>query len=413
MKDTWVEPESGVWVIEGRSPRIEYSLKLMEEICGAAMSGLRKLSRGGIEIGGVLYGEHDANVVRIRAWRPIDCEHGKGPAFLLSLTDIEALEGLLRNSDPALEGLRPVGWFVSHTRTGINLRAEDQAIFEHSFPEPWQVTLVLHPVRHRGTDAGFFFREPDGALQTASSAKVFRVAAFASLSSPAEPPPPVAPLQRRRQPREQRPPLMPAAPEQESPGPAEIRRTGSRRLMMALWILLLLSLAGVGAYYFHFTGRAPVLGFRLFDIDGEMHLEWDQNSPALQGAARGELTITDGAKKVTWVLTSEILRQGRFVYMRTSDDVEARLTIFRRNRTVASESSRFLGQPTSRAYAAEISRLVGEQTLLRTERQAAIAKQQALKKQLDDERARNRWLQRQVRSLELELSSFRNQPRRP
>ncbi|MCX6621441.1 MAG: hypothetical protein NTY38_10235, partial [Acidobacteria bacterium] len=91
MKDTWIEPESGVWVIEGRSPRIEYSLKVMEEVCGAAMGGLQKLSRGGIEVGGILYGEHAENVVRILAWRQISCEHSKGPAFVLSDGDVEGL----------------------------------------------------------------------------------------------------------------------------------------------------------------------------------------------------------------------------------------------------------------------------------------------------------------------------------
>lgn len=413
MKDTWVEPESGVWEIEGRSPRIEYSLNLMEEICGAAMSGLQKLSRGGIETGGILYGEHDGNVVRIRAWRPIHCEHGKGPAFLLSLSDIEALEAQLQNIDPALEGRQPVGWFVSHTRTGINLRAEDQAIFEQYFREPWQVTLVLHPARHRGTDAGFFFREPDGTLQTASSAKVFRVAAFARLSSPAGTPPPVAPVRRRRTPREQTLPVMPPEPEQAGPQPAENRRAGSRRLMLALWIVLLLGLAGIGVYYFYFTGGAPALALRTVDIDGQMHLEWDSHSSAIRGAERGELVIDDGEKKITRSLTPEALRQGSYVYMRTSDDVESRLTIYRKDRKVASESSRFLGQPTSRAYAAEISRLVAEQSRLQAELKAAAARQQALRKQLDQERDRSRWLERQVRRLEQELNSLRNQPRRP
>ena len=410
MKDTWVEPESGVWVIEGRSPRIEYSLKVMDEICSTAMGGLQKLSRGGIEVGGVLYGDHSENVVRIRAWRQIPCEHSKGPAFVLSPSDTQGLESLLKLEDPTLDGLQPVGWFVSHTKSEINLRSGDQEIFDRYFRHPWQVTLVLRPARHRGTDAGFFFRETDGAMRTASSYKTFSVAAFARFSAHHEPAipkgtPRATPLSERLQSSE--------AQQRDASDCEPPKQTGqkSSRLLLALWILLALGAAGGLIYHFYFTDRNPYLAFRATDMDGQMRLEWDHKSPWIRKAERGELEINDGGKKFAHQLTAEILRTGSFVYVRKSDDVDLRLTVQQQDQKAVSESSRFLGQPTSRAFAAEFSRLATERDQLRAEKQAEIAKRLAETKKLDDEKVRTRQLQQQVRVLQQQVDSLRNEVR--
>ena len=128
----------------------------------------------------------------------------------------------------------------------------------------------------------------------------------------------------------------------------------------------------------------------------------NHNSPGLRNAERGILEITDGGPKIEHSLTPELLRTGSYVYVRRSDDVNLRLTVYRKNETPVSEGSRFLGQPTSRAFASEIGRLVVERNQLRTEKEAAT-------KKLEAEQARTKLLQQQVRLLQQQVDTLRNQ----
>src|SRR5438067_12356836 len=86
------------WSVPEIPLTIEYSLDVLQEIRAAATNGIRQLSRGGLEVGGVLFGERGEDSIRISKWRPIDCEHARGPAFLLSQNDRMALRELLQNA---------------------------------------------------------------------------------------------------------------------------------------------------------------------------------------------------------------------------------------------------------------------------------------------------------------------------
>ncbi len=150
----------------------------MEEIRGAACESLRQFANGGLEVGGVLFGTHQDNSIRILAWRPIACEHAEGPGLCLSVDDRRELvrQLLAAKQDPELHSLQPVGWFLSHMREGISLSASDIEIFDGYFGEPWQVTLVLLPDAEGAARAGFFAREAGGKLQAGSSYQEFTIA---------------------------------------------------------------------------------------------------------------------------------------------------------------------------------------------------------------------------------------------
>src|SRR5206468_3004481 len=83
---------------------------------------------------------HDGRTVRVTATRPIDCEHARGPAFLLSDKDKSALSHQLARDqrDPCLAGLIAVGWYLSHTRSEITLNEPDLEIYSTFFPATWQ-----------------------------------------------------------------------------------------------------------------------------------------------------------------------------------------------------------------------------------------------------------------------------------
>ena len=65
----------GTWSVTASPVTVEYSLVVIEEIRHEVAEGFQKLSRGGIEVGGVLYGVHQGPTVRIMAIRPAACEH--------------------------------------------------------------------------------------------------------------------------------------------------------------------------------------------------------------------------------------------------------------------------------------------------------------------------------------------------
>src|SRR5262245_33177974 len=104
----------------------------MNQLRMEAMRSLFVIRRGGIEIGGVLFGSFEEDRAIVQAFRFIECEHAAGPSFILSDSDQNRLEDLLAKSteDPALAGLVPAGWFRSRTRSEILLSEADVALFD-------------------------------------------------------------------------------------------------------------------------------------------------------------------------------------------------------------------------------------------------------------------------------------------
>src|SRR5580693_8515242 len=148
----------GSWSVAESPVTVEYSLVVIEEIRYEVAEGFQKLSRGGVEVGGVLYGAREGRTIRILAIRPIACEHARGPAFLLSDTDRQMLEQQLAHEaeDSRLADMICRGWYLSHTRSEIALAESDLEVYERHFSAPWQVTLIIRPGRGGSMRAGFF-----------------------------------------------------------------------------------------------------------------------------------------------------------------------------------------------------------------------------------------------------------------
>src|SRR3984957_20553699 len=165
------EMKFAAWNVAESPITIEYSLIVIEEIRHAVAEGFQRLSRGGIEVGGILYATREGRRVRVLAMRPIACEHARGAAFLLSDKGHTALNEQLtaHAQDPHLDGLISVGWFLTHTRSEITLSDSDLELYSIFFPAPWQVTLVVRPGRGGSMRAGFFVREADGTVKSESS----------------------------------------------------------------------------------------------------------------------------------------------------------------------------------------------------------------------------------------------------
>ena len=159
------------WTVPESPYSIEFSAGLMNQIRMAAMQALFAIRRGGVEIGGVLFGSFEEDRLILQAFRLLECEHAAGPSFILSDSDQVRLDELLATvtEDPELVGLVPAGLFRSRTRSEISLSEADVSVFDRHFPYLRQVVLVLRPEATGVTRAGFFVREEDGSLRAESS----------------------------------------------------------------------------------------------------------------------------------------------------------------------------------------------------------------------------------------------------
>lgn len=355
----------GNWSVPESPVSIEYSLVVIEEIRHEVAEGFQKLSRGGLEVGGILYGTRDGRTVRILAMRPMECEHARGPAFLLSDNDQAKLASQLAAEDPRLEGFIPVGWFLSHTRSEIALSDSDLELYSAYFPSPWQVTLVIRPGRGGSMRAGYFVREADGTVKSERSYLEFnfpdRLAGVLDRTPRAERPmtermggrgsyggsaPAVAP---QREPERHVPSF--AAPDFL---PAE---RPSRKWP---WVvpLILAMVAGLG--YFGWRNFMPGLAaepieLKVLEREGQLLIEWNRQAKTVVGATQGTLEIVDGREIKRVDLNPAELTLGKFTWQRRTGEVEVRISVQNAEGVKTQEASRYLGRPPTKSDPDELA----------------------------------------------------------
>ena len=382
---SWVAPESPV--------DVEYSLIVIDEIRQVVADGFQRLQRGGIEVGGVLYGTREDRIVKITAMREIACEHARGPTFHLSDNDRAALTAQLARDkeDSRLEGLKVVGWFLSHTRSDVTLQQSDLDTYNGFFPEPWQVTMVVHPGRTGTMRAGFFVREPDGSVKGERSYQEFnfpdRMAGVLDrpprdrrpAGEPAGDRPPAprytmrpetveaveAPERTERVEQYDAPSFgQPArAVPQYAPYPNTRRKIpwAIIGVVAAALVLAVLGLRFLGPQL-----HAEPLSLGVIERDGQLQIQWNHSSQSVLGASGGTLNIVDGGEKRSIPLNRTELAQGSFTYMRRSGDVEVRLSVSASSGKME-EASRFLGTPPEGVDASEMDAIKVERDALQDE----------------------------------------------
>jgi hypothetical protein len=358
---SWSSPEARL--------TIEYSLELLDEIRLNVCSSFHTNPRGGVEAGGLLFGTRSDNAIRIAAWRPISCEHSKGFAFILSERDLVDLARLMEGakSDRGLKDLQIVGWFLSHTRAGLELADSDLSVFDQCFPLRWQFTLVLRPGNVSATKAAFFVRDENGRLCAHSAEKEFTVEplhnARAHGHGGARPAARtldgvVPAVQQNRPPAAGRSDaaLVRIGPDSSARRPHEAPRFVRERprrkksKLRWLWSIPIVALLVFGALlvkerYFAETSPPATFALQLEDgLGGQMRIVWDKEAKPIRSAGRGVLDIVDGGKTQTLPLDASQLRQGNVTYPRHSGDVKVKLSVFQQNSNVASaEMAQFLG----------------------------------------------------------------------
>ncbi len=211
----WTAPESSFTVV--------YSIPLFHEIDFAVNDGYRRIPHGGLEIGGLLFGHAEPGSLQVEAYRLIECEHSMGPSFVLSPRDVERLQEQLEKArdDEELQGLVPLGWFISHSRGELIVSDREAILFDQIFPRPEQISILIKPIKFQPTRFAFLLRDAGGTLKRDGTQQAIILplpgrAGRASLSEPAPSLP--APAYQPEEP--VAPPAIPEAAVKPEPVPA-------------------------------------------------------------------------------------------------------------------------------------------------------------------------------------------------
>jgi proteasome lid subunit RPN8/RPN11 len=375
------EVRFGSWSVAESPVAIEYSLVVIEEIRHEVAEGFQRLSRGGMEVGGVLYGTRDGRTVTVLAMRPMACEHARGPAFLLSDQDRSILAEQLEHEgeDPRLEGLTCVGWFLSHTRSEILLSDSDLEIFRDCFGAPWQVTLVIRPGRGGSMRAGFFVREADGTVKSESSYLEFnfpdrlagvldrspRVERHAperrSLGGHARAAEAAAPVPFRRESPQSMPSLGPGPQLLPAPPPR------SKWPWLVAWAVVVLALAFFGVRAFVLSPRTDPIALSVLEHDGQLQIQWNHTARSVTGASAGTLDIADGKDARHVPLSPQDLAKGSFTYQRNTGEVEVRMAVEDAQGKKIEERSQYLGSAPAKVDSQEMRDLQQQKDALQAE----------------------------------------------
>jgi hypothetical protein len=336
--------EYGSWKADGHPLLVEYSRSVLDSIGLAVTAAFQRGSGVGAETGGVLFGRHGAEFVRIQAWRPLPLEQADASRLALGPMDELNLQRLLQSasSDPKLRGLVPVGWTQSTLRRSIALVDASLEIYNRFFPEPWQVVLMIRPSFQRPTMAGFFFRETDGTLRSEVCYREFLLLPPKNASTAVTPEQIVVtePVQRF-----QEVPLPDTAP----PVLLSAGNTRGRLRWVLLAILVLLIVAGGIAALTRALPRTPVSALKITEISNQLRIEWDMSSEALRETKSATLTISDDGRQTEKTLLPDELRGGAFTYQRRGVDVSVRMMFLQPGKPGVLQATRFLGQPLAQS----------------------------------------------------------------
>jgi hypothetical protein len=227
---TTQDPATGYafWISPDGSRKVFYSLAVFHEIDAVVNDGYRRIPHGGVEIGGILFGHREGNDSRIEAFRQIECQHAFGPAFVLSESDLAGIRNQLESyrEDSEIAPLEPLGWFIGHTRSPLQLSDREAAWFEELFHFADAISLLVKPEKFQPTHFGFLLRKRDGKIERDASRSAVILPLSAGTTS-ARPPSPSIPA---HAPLTARP--APSREDESIEGPedtAEPLRTSTRR----------------------------------------------------------------------------------------------------------------------------------------------------------------------------------------
>ncbi len=174
-----------------RYTSIRYSKPVLDAIRHHAVDQFLSIPRGGLEVGGLLFGRYVDGVIEILTSEDLPIEYSFGPSYVFSGRDEEALDDRLKQPRIELHGapLELIGWWHSHTRTSIELTEEDLRIHQKFFGGERSVALILKPFKLDPAQAAVYF--PNASPDPLIAACQFSIGipkAASPEAKPSEPP---------------------------------------------------------------------------------------------------------------------------------------------------------------------------------------------------------------------------------
>ncbi len=385
-----------VWEIPNKQVSVHLSLDVVDRMQQEVMRGFGAVPKRGAEVGGILLGTVQSGpgtVVTVDDYIAVPTEYKRGPSYLLSEEDAEAFDAAMAKARSSRDTtVRPIGLYRSHTRDSAGLGAEDIALADQYFPEPSAIILVIRPFATKVSQAGFYFRD-EGRLAPMEPPLLefpFRRRELEPMSQPAQPPQPTVArmperperrpiVSERKEPEIEPEPLKPPpppparevqqriefpAPPKETPRSREPafpvppvapvspdvvfteRPSKARRgwvwIPLSFIFLILGVLLGV---QLTLTMRPRVasgadpyrLNLTITPDADSLRVTWDRQSPAIQAADSGMLTIDDGASAKIVNLEPRELRNGSVVASHATSTVRFRLEVFMKGHVSVSQ----------------------------------------------------------------------------
>lgn len=356
-----------VWETPGKKISIHLSFAAIDKLLIEVMRGFGAIPRRGAEVGGILLGHAEVGdriVVHVEDFEPVLCEHKRGPSYLLSEADVARFaEALAKHRFSPDKTIYAVGCYRSHTREGLGLSPEDTGHFESYFPDISDVFLLIKPYATKVSLAGFFFREEDGRMRTDAPYLEFpfRRKELGGGATPGVKHRETSPVANVVSAAVSYPilpdPIRPAAiPEEVTateptsvPGFANIEEPTYRRRNVWIPLSFIFLLLGVLVGFQASIAFRPAKAAGLIGDTFALHLSagpsgdyllvrWDRTAPALKGAQRGVLKITEGGHDKEVDLDALQLQNPQVFYRNISDTVRFRLEVFTTQHNSVSET---------------------------------------------------------------------------
>jgi proteasome lid subunit RPN8/RPN11 len=356
---------------------IRYDVATLNEIHRIALDRFLSIPRGGLEVGGLLFGKLQTDEVEILAAENFPIEYLSGPSFVLSERDEVSLSERLSGTTPEAGGepLEIIGWWHSHTRTDVDLTPEDIRVHRKFFPQPTRVALIIKPFKFDPSQVAVYRLGDEHANVACSTFSVGKGAlrkpaapALAQAPAPVESPVVSVPLE--------------TAPVSMASPPAHVIRGGARRRLIAVSAMVLLITSGVLAWRYSLpppqqTSAVPVAPIQL-SVSGagsELTIRWDDTSNLLSSAQSAELIIVDGPEATRVPLGVDSLRSATLSYARRTSKVEVRLRARSRTNELIEAAAHYVGpapvesrppDPDVERMKAELDRVNGELMRMRS-----------------------------------------------
>lgn len=310
-----------IWQPSESKKSVHLSFDVLDRILQDVLRGFALVPKRGAEVGGILLGKIEGDIVTIDDIEPVPCDYRMGPSYQLTEDDGKQFhEAWIR------AGQRVVGYYRSDTRAAMTISTEDRNLISRYFPDPNMPVLLVRPFATKVSHAGFFFRE-DGKFpdQTPLGFPFSRkLLGGGTRQRPTETLPSTTPEKSAKRHPSASSAYSEIRPDNHPPPPEFLSLEKERSTGKEVWIAILalcIALGWVGGYYFA-RKTPPSRDPRDYQLElkiekqvNSLKISWNQEAPAIRLSTNGRLLIHDQDVEKTIPLDLPQLRQGHIVYV--------------------------------------------------------------------------------------------------